>query len=65
MFLRPWPAVKAEGVLNEQKLDAVLAAKAGEAAAEGATPLSQNAYKVQLIKTAVKRALLAAGLGEG
>ena len=60
---QPWPAVKAEGVLNEQKLDPALAAKAGEAAAEGATPLSQNAYKVQLIKTAVKRALLAAGEG--
>lgn len=38
------------------------AAAAGEAAAEGARPLSQNAYKVQLLKVAVKRAaLLAAG----
>ena len=36
------------------------AAAAGEAAAQGAKPLSMNAYKVPLVKTAVKRALLAA-----
>lgn len=33
---------------------------AGEAAAEGAKPLSQNGYKVRLIAVAVKRALLSA-----
>ena len=33
---------------------------AGEAAAEGAVPLKQNAYKVKLIAVAVKRALLTA-----
>jgi len=38
------------------------ASAAGEAATEGARPLSQNEYKVQLLKVAVKRAaLLAAG----
>ena len=36
------------------------AAAAGEAAVEGAKPLSMNAYKVGLTKTVVKRALLAA-----
>ena len=36
------------------------AAAAGEAAAEGAAPLSMNGYKVPLTKTVVKRALLAA-----
>jgi xanthine dehydrogenase YagS FAD-binding subunit len=36
------------------------AAKAGEAATEGAKPLSQNAYKVKLVTVAVKRALLTA-----
>ena len=36
------------------------AAAAGEAAAEGAKPLSKNGYKVPLVKTAVKRALLRA-----
>jgi xanthine dehydrogenase YagS FAD-binding subunit len=39
------------------------AAAAAEAALEGATPLSQNAYKIQVAKTAVKRAILrAAGI---
>jgi xanthine dehydrogenase YagS FAD-binding subunit len=38
------------------------ATAAGEAACEGARPLSQNEYKVQQLKVAVKRAvLLAAG----
>ena len=36
------------------------AAAAGEAAAEGAKPLSQNGYKVNLLAVAVKRALLVA-----
>jgi xanthine dehydrogenase YagS FAD-binding subunit len=36
------------------------AGAAGEAAAEGATPLAQNAYKVKLIAVAVKRAILIA-----
>jgi len=31
---------------------------AGKAAVEGAQPLNRNAYKVQLAKVAVKRALL-------
>jgi xanthine dehydrogenase YagS FAD-binding subunit len=39
------------------------ATAAGRAAAEGARPLSQNAYKVKLVEVAVKRALMtAAGL---
>jgi xanthine dehydrogenase YagS FAD-binding subunit len=46
--------------------DEQLAARAGAAAAQGAKPLSKNAYKVQLVKTAVKRAILAAaGKKEG
>jgi xanthine dehydrogenase YagS FAD-binding subunit len=36
------------------------ATAAGRAAAEGAKPLSQNAYKVKLVEVAVKRALLTA-----
>ncbi len=62
----PWPVPKAAAVLEGHRVDAALAAKAGEVAAEGATPLSNNGYKVQLVKTAVKRAILmAAGLLEG
>ena len=33
---------------------------AGKAATEGAKPLSGNAYKVRLVQTAVKRAVLRA-----
>lgn len=56
----PWPAPKAAQALEGQAITDEAAAKAGEAAADGATPLSMNAYKVQLVKTAVKRAALAA-----
>jgi xanthine dehydrogenase YagS FAD-binding subunit len=56
----PWRVPKAAAVLAGRVPDADLAARAGDAAAEGATPLSGNAYKVRLVKTAVKRAILAA-----
>jgi xanthine dehydrogenase YagS FAD-binding subunit len=56
----PWPVPKAAALLNGRSPDEELATRAGEAAAEGATPLSGNAYKVRLVKTAVKRAILAA-----
>ncbi len=56
----PWPAVAASNLLNGARVDASLAEAVGEAAARGAKPLSGNAYKVQMVKTAVKRALLAA-----
>lgn len=56
----PWAAAKAEAFLQGKSIDESTAAAAGEAAAEGAQPLSANAYKVQLVKVAVKRALLGA-----
>ncbi len=56
----PWSSVGAAKVLEGAKIDAALAAKCGEAAVQGAKPLSGNAYKIQLVKTAVKRAVLAA-----
>lgn len=56
----PWAAAQAAQTLEGAKVDAALAAKCGESAAGGAKPLSGNAYKVQLVKTAVKRAVLAA-----
>jgi CO/xanthine dehydrogenase FAD-binding subunit len=47
--------------VNEETAEA-----AGEAAVSVATPLSNNEYKVQLARVAVKRALLlAAGLETG
>lgn len=54
----PWVAEKAGAALAGKTLGEATAVAAGEAAAEGAQPLSQNAYKVQLVKVAVKRALM-------
>jgi xanthine dehydrogenase YagS FAD-binding subunit len=65
----PWRAPAAERAMragvrgglsanNSSHTDSV--SKAGEAAVEGARPLSGNKYKVQLARVAVKRAILAA-----
>jgi xanthine dehydrogenase YagS FAD-binding subunit len=58
----PTPLVSEEAakVLEGREVTEELAAAAGRAAAEGAKPLSQNAYKVQLLAVAVKRAALEA-----
>jgi xanthine dehydrogenase YagS FAD-binding subunit len=62
----PWISQEAIDVLRGRKVDAALAEAAGQAAVSRATPLSQNEYKVQLAKVAVKRAvLLAAGYETG
>jgi xanthine dehydrogenase YagS FAD-binding subunit len=60
----PWLAAAAGNGLAGKRIDETSAAQAGESATAGASPLSGNAYKVQLVKTAVKRALLAAA-GKG
>jgi len=54
----PWEATAAEKALVGKTLSTATAEAAGKAAVEGAQPLGQNAYKVQLAKVAVKRALL-------
>jgi xanthine dehydrogenase YagS FAD-binding subunit len=59
----PWPATEAEKWLAGKPVTEENAAKAGEAAVQGAKPLSMNKYKVQLARVAVKRALLAAAKG--
>jgi len=56
----PWVATQAAEQLAGKSIDEGAAEAAGQAAVSGATPLSQNGYKVQLAKVAVKRALLAA-----
>jgi xanthine dehydrogenase YagS FAD-binding subunit len=56
----PWISKSASAVLEGAPVDGASAAKCGQAATQGARPLSQNGYKVQLVKTAVKRAVLAA-----
>jgi xanthine dehydrogenase YagS FAD-binding subunit len=56
----PWEAAAAEKSLTGKSVDEATAEMAAEEAVRGAQPLSQNGYKVQLAKVAVKRALLAA-----
>jgi xanthine dehydrogenase YagS FAD-binding subunit len=56
----PHVASEAEKLVEGQTITPELAARAGEAATARASPLSQNAYKVHLVKVAVKRALLLA-----
>jgi xanthine dehydrogenase YagS FAD-binding subunit len=56
----PWVAESAGKMLAGKTISADVAEQVGKAAVEGAKPLSQNAYKVQLTTVAVKRALLAA-----
>jgi xanthine dehydrogenase YagS FAD-binding subunit len=54
----PWRVESAEHVLAGQRITPELAAKAGEAAVMGATPLAKNAYKVPLTKATVTRTVL-------
>jgi len=59
----PWRSEDAERALVGKPLNAETAAQAGEAAVRAAKPMSGNAYKMQITKTAVKRAVMrAAGL---
>jgi xanthine dehydrogenase YagS FAD-binding subunit len=59
----PWRSQAAEQALVGKPINEQTAAAAADAALRDARPMSQNAYKVQVAKTAVKRAILdAAGL---
>jgi xanthine dehydrogenase YagS FAD-binding subunit len=59
----PWRSREAEAVLKGKAVTPQVAAAAAEAAVKNAKPMSQNAYKVQLARVAVERALAkAAGL---
>ena len=59
----PWRSQDAEQALAGKPLNEQTAAEAGEAAVRAAKPMSGNAYKIQIAKTAVKRAIMnAAGL---
>ena len=59
----PWTSPEAAAALKGQKISEDIAKKAAEAALANAKPLSQNAYKVQLARVAVKRAILKAAGG--
>jgi xanthine dehydrogenase YagS FAD-binding subunit len=58
----PTPVIVTEAAkaVEGQDVTEEIATKAGQIAAKGAKPLSQNAYKVKLVEVAVKRALLTA-----
>jgi len=59
----PWRVQAAETALVGKTINEATAAAAAEIALRDARPLSQNAYKIQVAKTAVKRAILnAAGI---
>jgi xanthine dehydrogenase YagS FAD-binding subunit len=54
----PWRAPRAEQALVGKALDETAATAAGRAAVFGAVPLSDNGYKVGLVQTLVRRALM-------
>lgn len=56
----PWRAKRAEALLVGTEINGELAAAAAQAALAGATPLSGNTYKLALLATLVRRAILAA-----
>ena len=56
----PWVAAETARLLVGQSVNEDSAGRAGEMAVARATPLSMNEYKVQLARTAVKRAILKA-----
>jgi xanthine dehydrogenase YagS FAD-binding subunit len=57
-------AADAQAALSGRAVTQAVASEIGKAALEDATPLSQNRYKVQLARVAVKRALLMAAAGK-
>ncbi len=59
----PWLSREAEGALIGQRVDEETAHSASDEAVRQATPLSRNAYKGQLARVAVKRAVLKAASG--
>ncbi|HYK91171.1 MAG TPA: FAD binding domain-containing protein [Acidobacteriota bacterium] len=60
----PWPAPDADKFLAGKTISEQVAKEAGAAAVTGAKALSQNGYKIQLARTAVKRAILRAAEGK-
>ena len=56
----PFRAIETEVILKGNAINEAVAIEASEAAVSKAVPLANNAYKVQIAKTLVKRAILAA-----
>ena len=56
----PWRSQAAEAALKGKAIDEAVAAKAADAALADAKPMSGNAYKVQVTKVALRRAIMKA-----
>ena len=56
----PWRSPAAEQLLRGKRVDEAVAWQAAEAALADARPMSRNGYKVQVAKTALRRAILKA-----
>jgi xanthine dehydrogenase YagS FAD-binding subunit len=56
----PWRSLPAEQMLKGKRIDEAVAWQAAEAAMAGAKPMSHNGYKVQIAKTALRRAIMKA-----
>jgi NADPH-dependent glutamate synthase beta subunit-like oxidoreductase len=54
----PLRALTAEGILKGKPISEAVAVEAAEAALADVTPLGMNAYKIEIAKTLVKRAIL-------
>jgi xanthine dehydrogenase YagS FAD-binding subunit len=56
----PWRSQAAEAALKGKTIDEAVASKAADAALADAKPMSGNAYKVQVAKVALRRAIMKA-----
>ena len=56
----PWRSLPAEQMLKGKRIDEAVAWQAAEAALADAKPMSHNGYKVQVAKTALRRAIMKA-----
>ena len=62
---KPWRATAAEEFLIGKSADIETFTEAAEIALQGANPLTDNGYKVELAKRAIRRALMASAQGGG
>lgn len=61
---RPWPATAAEAILKGGRAEDAVFQKAADAAMQGAVPQKMNAFKIDLAKRALRRALQEASSGQ-
>jgi xanthine dehydrogenase YagS FAD-binding subunit len=59
----PWRSPEAEQALTGKTISEAVAKSAADAALQNAKPLTHNAYKVQLARVAIRRAILKAAGG--